>query len=64
MRAVSRNYYLMTDDGTAGEKGFTTTKLKACSKRGTPYDMVIAIGPIIMMKLIVETARPSTCPRP
>jgi ferredoxin--NADP+ reductase len=62
MRAVSRNYYLMTDDGTAGEKGFTTTKLKALLEAGTPYDMVIAIGPIIMMKLIVETARPFNVP--
>ncbi len=62
MRAVSRNYYLMTDDGSAGEKGFTTTKLKALLEAGNPYDMVIAIGPIIMMKLIVDTARPFNVP--
>jgi ferredoxin--NADP+ reductase len=58
MRAVSQNYFLMTDDGTAGEKGFTTTKLKALLDAGNQYDMVIAIGPVIMMQLIVETARP------
>ncbi len=62
MRAVSQNYYLMTDDGTAGEKGFTTTKLKTLLETGKDYDMVIAIGPIIMMKLIVETARPFEVP--
>jgi ferredoxin--NADP+ reductase len=62
MRAVSRSYYLMTDDGSAGEKGFTTTKLKALLEAGNHYDTVIAIGPIIMMKLIVETARPFNVP--
>ena len=62
MRAVSKNYYLMTDDGTAGEKGFTTTKLKSLLEAGKQYDMVIAIGPIIMMKFIVETARPFNVP--
>ena len=62
MRAVSQNYYLMTDDGTAGEKGFTTTKLKALLEAGEKYDMVIAIGPVIMMKLIVATAKPFAVP--
>ncbi len=62
MRAVSQNYYLMTDDGTAGEKGFTTAKLKALLEAGRKYEMVIAIGPVIMMKLIVATAKPFAVP--
>ncbi len=62
MRAVSTNYYLMTDDGTAGEKGFTTTKLKELLESGNKYDMVIAIGPIIMMKMIAQTAQPFGVP--
>jgi ferredoxin/flavodoxin---NADP+ reductase len=62
MRSVCTNYYLMTDDGTAGEKGFTTTKLKALLEAGNKYDMVIAIGPIIMMKLIAQTAQPFGVP--
>lgn len=62
MRSVSTNYYLMTDDGTAGEKGFTTTKLKELLESGNKYDMVIAIGPIIMMKLIAQTAQPFGVP--
>jgi len=62
MRRVCDNYYLMTDDGTAGEKGFTTTKLKELLEKSSDYDMIIAIGPIIMMKLIVETARPFGVP--
>jgi ferredoxin--NADP+ reductase len=62
MRKACTNYYLMTDDGTAGEKGFTTTKLKQLLETSGDYDLVIAIGPIIMMKLIVETARPFGVP--
>ena len=62
MRSVSTNYYLMTDDGTAGEKGFTTTKLKQLLEAGNKYDVVIAIGPIIMMKLIAQTAQPFGVP--
>jgi ferredoxin--NADP+ reductase len=44
MRKVCDNYYLMTDDGTAGEKGFTTTKLKELLEKNGDYDLVIAIG--------------------
>ena len=62
MRKVCNNYYLMTDDGTAGEKGFTTTKLKQLLEANKDYDLVIAIGPIIMMKLVVDTARPFGVP--
>ena len=62
MRGMCDNYYLMTDDGTAGEHGFTTTKLKELLDAGEKYDCVIAIGPVIMMKLVVETARPYEVP--
>jgi ferredoxin--NADP+ reductase len=62
MRAASTNYYLMTDDGTAGEKGFTTTKLKELLEGDDKYDMVFAIGPIIMMKMTAATAKPFNVP--
>ena len=62
MRSVCDNFYLMTDDGTAGEKGFTTTKLKELLSSNSDYDLVIAIGPIIMMKLICDTAKPFGVP--
>jgi ferredoxin--NADP+ reductase len=42
MRGMCDNYYLMTDDGTAGEHGFTTTKLKELLDAGEQYDVVIA----------------------
>ena len=58
MSAVSTNYYLMTDDGTKGEKGFVTNKLKDLIDSGEQYDVVIAIGPIPMMKFVALTTKP------
>lgn len=43
--------FLVTDDGTAGEKMFTTQKLEELILAGNEYDEVVAIGPPIMMKL-------------
>ena len=62
MSGMCDNYYLMTDDGTAGEHGFTTTKLQQLLEAGEQYDCVIAIGPVIMMKFIVSTAKPFGVP--
>ena len=58
MNAVATNYYLMTDDGSQGEKGFVTDKLKALIEAGNNYDAVIAIGPIPMMKFVSLTTKP------
>ena len=58
MKAVSSNFHLMTDDGTQGEKGFVTDKLKALIEGGAGYDTVIAIGPIPMMKFVSLTTKP------
>ena len=58
MKAVATNFYLMTDDGTKGEKGFVTDKLKALIDAGNKYDAVIAIGPVPMMKFVSLTTKP------
>ena len=55
---VSDKLFVMTDDGSKGEKGVVTTPLKALIESGEEYDEVIAIGPLIMMKFVVETTRP------
>ena len=47
----------MTDDGSYGEKGNVTLPLKAMLENGERFDMIITIGPLIMMKFVVETAR-------
>ncbi len=51
-RAVSDCYVLMTDDGSAGEKGLVTAALEKLINEGNTYDEVIAIGPLIMMKFV------------
>lgn len=50
--AVSHKMLIMTDDGSAGEKGLVTDALKRLIESGESYDEVIAIGPLIMMKFV------------
>ena len=57
MRKVSDNYYVTTDDGSYGEKGFVTDVLKRLLESDS-YDLVIAIGPIPMMKFVAKTTEP------
>ena len=58
MKAVSHRLFLTTDDGSYGFKGFVTDRLKELIEEGNNYDLVIAIGPVIMMKMIAEVTRP------
>lgn len=58
MRACSTNLYLTTDDGSYGEKGFVTDKLKALIESGRNYDEVVAIGPGVMMKFVSLATKP------
>ncbi len=51
MKRVSSKTFITTDDGSYGEKGFVTDVLKRLLKEDT-YDLVIAIGPIPMMKFV------------
>ena len=57
-KAACTNFYLTTDDDTYGEKGFVTDKLKALIEAGNQYDLVIAIGPVPMMKFVCKTTEP------
>ena len=50
-RAVSNEYCLMTDDGSAGTKGLVTDALRQLLEQNQ-YDEVIAIGPLVMMKFV------------
>ena len=52
------NFYMMTDDGSYGEKGFVTVKLQELLESGIQYDEVIAIGPVPMMKFVCKTTEP------
>lgn len=53
-----KNVYIMTDDGSLGEKGFGTVKLQELIDSGNPIDEVIAIGPVPMMKAVVGVTKP------
>ncbi len=57
MDKASDNHYVMTDDGSYGEKGLVTHKLKKLLESGQEYDIVIAIGPVVMMKLVSELTK-------
>ncbi len=56
MKEVCDNLYITTDDGSYGEKGLVTDVLKRLLSSGD-CDLVIAIGPIPMMKFVSLTTK-------
>lgn len=52
--AVAGRTRLMTDDGSAGQKGLVTDALRALIESGAHYDTVFAVGPLIMMKFVAK----------
>ncbi len=57
-KKASDNLYMMTDDGSYGEHGFVTKKLEDLLEAGVDYDLVIAIGPVPMMRAVVQLTKP------
>ncbi len=57
MRAASDNLILMTDDGSNGNKGFVTDALKKRIEGGAGYDLVVAIGPLVMMRAVCNLTK-------
>ncbi len=51
-KVVSDKVVLMSDDGSCGEKGLVTDALRKMVESGEKYDLVIAIGPLVMMKFV------------
>ena len=58
MKGACSRLTLVTDDGSNGHKGFVTDALKELIEAGNKYDIVIAIGPMIMMKFVCKTTEP------
>lgn len=56
-KSASDKFVLMSDDGTAGEKGLVTDALKKLIDSGEKYDEVIAIGPLVMMKFVCRLTK-------
>ncbi|MFR6064941.1 MAG: sulfide/dihydroorotate dehydrogenase-like FAD/NAD-binding protein [Eubacterium sp.] len=55
--AVSDKFVLVSDDGSTGKQGFVTDALKELIDGGENYDLVIAIGPLPMMKFVCKLTK-------
>ena len=61
-REFCDNVYIATNDGSKGTEGFVTDVLKDLLAKGEEYDEVIAIGPLVMMKNVVNVTKPIDLP--
>ena len=57
MEEVTDTLYLATDDGSTGIHGNVTVALQQLYDEGKHYDLVICIGPMIMMKFVCELTK-------
>jgi len=57
LKTVSTNSFITTDDGSNGCKGFVSDILRNRIEAGEKYDLVIAIGPLIMMKVVCDLTK-------
>jgi ferredoxin/flavodoxin---NADP+ reductase len=58
LKALADEFIVVTDDGSAGRKALVTEPLKEICASAAPPDIVVAIGPPIMMKFCAEATRP------
>ncbi|MBO8128343.1 MAG: sulfide/dihydroorotate dehydrogenase-like FAD/NAD-binding protein [Peptococcaceae bacterium] len=58
LEELSNEFYIATDDGSRGCKGFVTGVLQELLEADRSIDHVIAIGPVIMMKAVTAITRP------
>ncbi|NLM11356.1 MAG: sulfide/dihydroorotate dehydrogenase-like FAD/NAD-binding protein [Clostridiaceae bacterium] len=57
MKKASNRLFVTTDDGSNGNKGFVTDVLRKLIEEGNKYDLVIAIGPLVMMKAVSDLTK-------
>jgi ferredoxin/flavodoxin---NADP+ reductase len=62
IRAISDETIITTDDGSYGRKGLVTDPLREILQQGRSTDLVLAIGPVPMMKAVAEVTRPQAVP--
>jgi len=60
--ACSDRLIVMTDDGSYARHGNVTVPLKEMLEAGETFDLIITIGPLIMMKFVTLTAKPFGVP--
>ena len=51
-KKFANDFFVITNDGSAGEKGFVTDKIKNLLDEGRKYDCIFAVGPLPMMKAV------------
>lgn len=61
-QAVADRLFICTDDGSRGFPGFVSQQLEALLAEGVAYDVVIAIGPLPMMKAVCDITRDPRIP--
>jgi ferredoxin--NADP+ reductase len=59
VRDASNETWIMTDDGTYGEKGLVTTKLNELLAAGRTINFVLAVGPVPMMRAVSRVTGPA-----
>ncbi len=58
VRQASSEAFIMTDDGTYGERGLVTTKLNELLAAGREINFVLAVGPVPMMRAVARITAP------
>ena len=61
-KSCSDTLRIMTDDGSYGEQGNVTVPLREMLEAGEKFDMIITIGPLVMMKFVTLAAKPYGVP--
>ena len=61
-KKASKELVVMTDDGSYGRQGNVCLPLEEMLASGKKFDKIFAIGPLIMMKFVVETAKKYNVP--
>jgi ferredoxin/flavodoxin---NADP+ reductase len=57
MREVSDTLFVTTDDGSYAARGLVTDRLRQLIDNGTRIDLVLAVGPIPMMRAVADMTR-------
>ncbi len=57
MRSLCRRVLVTTDDGSYGMHGLVTDALKTLVEEQIPIDLVIAVGPLVMMRAVCQMTR-------
>ena len=62
MRAISDQFLIATDDGSYGIKGFVTDLLSELISKEEKINLVVAIGPVVMMRAVARVTKTPNIP--